>query len=225
MKQIKVIGIGGIGTALLPFLCRYLNYREEEVYIVTLIDGDTFETSNKPRQSFKELGNKAEVTKEALEKDFEYVAFKHIPKYFSKDNAEMIKEGDVVFLGVDNHKTRKEVSDHCQTLDNIVLISGGNELTDGNVYVYIKKGGKEITAPMTKYHREIREPQDKNPKELSCAEKAALPSGKQVLVTNMGVAWLMFVALWLLDEKGDEGFGEFYLDIVEGAVNKIERNA
>jgi len=51
MMEIKVIGIGGIGCALLPFLARYLNYRGERVRI-TLIDGDEFQRSNADRQAF-----------------------------------------------------------------------------------------------------------------------------------------------------------------------------
>jgi len=32
---------------------------------------------------------------------------------------------DLVLLAVDNHATRKLVSDHCARLDNVCLISGG----------------------------------------------------------------------------------------------------
>jgi len=49
MLEIKAIGIGGIGCALLPFLCRYLQYSGEKARI-TLIDGDRFERSNAARQ-------------------------------------------------------------------------------------------------------------------------------------------------------------------------------
>ncbi len=42
MLEIKAIGIGGIGCALLPFLCRYLQYSGEPARL-TLIDGDRFE--------------------------------------------------------------------------------------------------------------------------------------------------------------------------------------
>ena len=53
--ELKVIGIGGIGCALLPFLCRYLQYSEARARL-TLIDGDRFERSNAPRQAFSRMG-------------------------------------------------------------------------------------------------------------------------------------------------------------------------
>ena len=60
MLEIKAIGIGGIGCALLPFLCRFLQYAGEPARL-TLIDGDRFERRNAARQAFARLGNKAEV--------------------------------------------------------------------------------------------------------------------------------------------------------------------
>ena len=60
MLEIKAIGIGGIGCALLPFLCRYLQDSGDKARI-TLIDGDRFERGNAARQAFSGLGNKAEV--------------------------------------------------------------------------------------------------------------------------------------------------------------------
>ncbi len=49
MLEIKAIGIGGIGCALLPFLCRFLQYAGERARL-TLIDGDAFERVNAARQ-------------------------------------------------------------------------------------------------------------------------------------------------------------------------------
>ena len=51
MLEIKAIGIGGIGCALLPFLCRYLNYAGERARL-TLIDGDSFDASTPPARPF-----------------------------------------------------------------------------------------------------------------------------------------------------------------------------
>ena len=52
--EIKAIGIGGIGCALLPFLCRFLQYAGEGARL-TLMDGDSFERSNAARQAFPRL--------------------------------------------------------------------------------------------------------------------------------------------------------------------------
>ena len=69
MLEIKAIGIGGIGCALLPFLCRYLQYSGEPAR-VTLIDGDRFERGNAARQAFSGLGNKAEVKSRELAREY-----------------------------------------------------------------------------------------------------------------------------------------------------------
>lgn len=225
MKLIKVIGVGGIGTALLPFLCRYLNFEGEKSRIV-LVDGDEFESKNANRQAFGKIGNKAKVKVQELAPEFDQVSFRVISEFVTAENiGSVISDGDVVFMGVDNHKTRKLVSDHCERLRSITLISGGNDLTDGNVQVYVKRDGRELSAPITRFHPEIETPGDKNPGEMSCDERARQISTRQIIVTNMVVASWMFAAFWLI-EQGDFGsIGELYFDIVQGKTQRIERKA
>lgn len=223
MKQVKVVGIGGIGTALLPFLCRYLNHKGEDCR-VTLIDGDDFEHKNETRQSFKSLGNKAKVKAAELAEEFKNISFRSVSEFVTPENVDtLIEEDDIVLAGVDNHKTRKLLSDHCGILDNVILVSGGNELTDGNVQAYIRREGKNITSPLTKYHPEIRNPADKNPGELTCEERAQLPGGQQIIVTNMAVAYLIFANYYLIDEGVFNRVGEHFFDIVEGKMQLVER--
>lgn len=223
MKQIKVIGVGGVTTSLLPFLARYLNFEAKDCRI-TLIDGDEFELKNASRQAFQEIGNKAKVKARELAHEFQKLSVRSVAEFVTPDNIErLICDGDIVLMGVDNHRTRKLVSDHCETLKDITLISGGNELTDGNVQVFIKKHGKEITVPITMFHPEIQDPEDKNPGEMSCQERAQQASSRQILVTNMGVAWLMFVAFWLSEQGKLDKLGEFYFDIIEGKVQRVDR--
>jgi molybdopterin/thiamine biosynthesis adenylyltransferase len=224
MKNYKFIGMGGIGTALAPFACRYLNFECKEDCRVTFIDGDGYEKKNETRQRFKTTGNKAKVSAEEFAVEFENISFRSVKEFVTPKNiASIINEGDTILMGVDNHAARKLVSDYCKTLNNVVLISGGNELTDGNVQVYIRKDGKDVTASLTKFHPEIENPADKNPGEMSCEERAKQPSSRQILVTNMGVAWRMFNALWHVDQGTAERFGESYLDINEGAMVSLER--
>ena len=223
MKSVKVIGVGGIGTALLPFLCRYLNFEGEKARVF-LVDGDEFEKKNASRQSFKQIGNKARVKVRELASDFEHVSFRVIGEFVTPKNiGVVIKEGDIVFLCVDNHKTRKLVSDYCEKLNDITLISGGNELTDGNVQVYVKKSGLELSAPLAKFHPEIEAPGDKNPGEMSCGERSRIPSSRQIIVTNMVAASWMFAALWLIEQNNLDSIGELYFDIVQGRTQRIQR--
>jgi molybdopterin/thiamine biosynthesis adenylyltransferase len=222
MLEIKVIGIGGIGGALLPHLARYLQTSEDRVR-VTLVDGDAFETRNADRQAFPTLGNKAKVKATELAQQFEGLSFRAIPEFVTPENiGAIIRSGDVVFLGVDNHKTRRLVSDHCQMLDDVVLISGGNDCTDGNVQVYRRRSGRDLTLPLTRFHPEIADPQDRSPHEMSCDELSQR-AAPQLLFMNLAVASAMLNAFyaWRL---GKLDYGEVYLDILAGKSTPVRRD-
>jgi molybdopterin/thiamine biosynthesis adenylyltransferase len=221
MLEIKAIGIGGIGCALLPFLCRYLQYSGEPAR-VTLIDGDRFERANAARQAFSGLGNKAEVKAGELAREFEAVAFRSVPEYVTEDNvARLIAPGEVVFLMVDNHASRHLVSRHAASLADLSLISGGNDYEDGNVQVYLRQGGRDLTPSLARYHPEIAAPGDRNPAELSCEELIA-GGAPQLLFANLMVASLMLNAFYALRE-GRLDYSEVYLDIVENVSRAVSR--
>ena len=221
MLEIKAIGIGGIGCALLPFLCRYLQYSGEPAR-VTLIDGDRFERGNAARQAFSGLGNKAEVKAGELAREYETVAFRSKPEYVTEDNvARLIGEGEVVFMMVDNHASRHLVSRHVSSLADLSLISGGNDYEDGNVQVYIRQGGLDLTPSLTRYHPEIATPGDRNPAELSCEELMAA-GAPQLLFANLMVASLMLNAFYALRE-GRLNYSEVYLDILQNASRAVSR--
>ncbi len=222
MLEIKVIGIGGIGCALLPHLARYLQATGEPARL-TLVDGDAFEARNGDRQAFSELGNKAKAKASELARQFEGLSFRAVPEYVTPENVgTIIRSGDVVFLGVDNHKTRRVVSDHCQTLADVSLFSGGNDYTDGNVQVYLRRADRDVTLPLTRFHPEIADPKDRSPHELSC-DDLSRDAAPQLLFTNLAVASAMLNAFyaWRL---GKLQYGEVYLDILEGKASPIERH-
>lgn len=224
--NIKIIGIGGIGTALLPFLCRFLNYDNQRTLgrrvRLTLVDGDAFEGRNAERQDFAEMGNKARVKAEELSRTFPRLSLRAVAEYLTPQNAgELIEEGDVIFLCVDNHATRKLASEYCQNLKNVLLISGGNDLIDGNVQVYWRREGRELTQPLTRYHLEIAQPRDKSPHELSCEELMA-QAAPQLLFTNLAIASAMLNAFYSYLE-GKLKYSEVYIDIIEGKNNPVKR--
>ena len=100
----------------------------------------------------------------------------------------------------------------CNTLDDIVVISGGNELTDGNVILFIKQDGKKVTANLDEYHPEIANPKDKHPDELSCEDQ--LKINPQILFMNLQIATLMLVTFYnVIQAESWEDFGEVYTDI------------
>ena len=221
MLEIKAIGIGGIGCALLPFLCRFLQFSGEPARL-TLIDGDRFERSNAARQAFSRLGNKAEVKALELAQEFEALAFRSAPEYVTEENAaRLIVPGDLVFLMVDNHASRGLVSRHAATLADLTLISGGNDYEDGNVQVYIREKGRDLTPALTRYHPEIADPQDQNPAAMSCEElmAAGVP---QLLFTNLMVASLMLNAFYAL-RQSRLNYSEVYLDILANVSRAVVR--
>lgn len=221
MLEIKAIGIGGVGCALLPFLCRYLNYAGERARL-TLIDGDRFERANAPRQTFARLGNKAEVKARELAEAFDTLSFRAVPEYVTADNVgRFISAGDIVFLMVDNHASRRLVDDHAATLQDLTLISGGNDFEDGNIQVYLRRDGSDLTPRLSRYHPEIAQPQDRHPAELSCEELMA-GGAPQLLFTNLMVAALMLNAFYAL-RRDLLRYCEVYLDILQNLSRPVSR--
>jgi molybdopterin/thiamine biosynthesis adenylyltransferase len=227
--RIRVVGAGGIGLCLLPPLCRFLSFGSgtfsfynPEVWIA---DGDSYEPKNKSRQKFDRFGNKAESSATAFGKEFPQINVRPFPEYVTSENIEsLIRENDFVFSCVDNHSTRLLLSNHCDKLRDVVLISGGNELTDGNVQVYIRQNGKDVTLPLdSKYHPEIANPPsgDENPGEIvGCAGLA--PSAPQLLITNNFIAALMLNAFYaFLTQKMN--YDEVFADIISNKVKSVQR--
>jgi molybdopterin/thiamine biosynthesis adenylyltransferase len=220
--KIKIIGLGGIGSILSEKISRFLNYLPEHKSEITLVDGDTYEQKNFERQEFTNIGNKAKVKTFELESKFDNIEFKTFSFYVNNlIIGTLIEEGDIVFLAVDNHKTRKIVSDFAKTLDNIILISGGNDFYDGNVQIYVRKGGEDVTPSLTDYHPEIDEPDDKSPDEMGCEElsKAGEP---QLYFANLTAATMMCCAFYNV-LQGNLKASEVYFDIKTMKVDSKSR--
>lgn len=217
--KVKVVGCGGIGSWLVDPLCTMLAFSHYPTVEVSLIDGDTYEERNRERQNFLEIGPKASVTAERLRIHFPRIMFWDHPAYLTDANIiQLIRENDIVAICVDNHKTRKLISDRAEELDNITIVSGGNELTDGNVFVHIRKDGQNLTLPIAnKFHPELLNPNDKNPgdeKEKGCQIMAAVEP--QLIATNFQAASTMLATLYkiiLQPEKAGK-YSEVNFDIL-----------
>jgi molybdopterin/thiamine biosynthesis adenylyltransferase len=218
-KKYKVIGLGGIGTYLIDPLCRYLSYTYPNDEIeVTLIDGDAYEERNRNRQQFSGCENKALGTVNRLRDEFPKIHFRSNKEYITKSNViASIREDDTVLLCVDNHATRKIVSDRCESLKNAVLISGGNDFTDGDVLKFIRQDGKSIGRTLVAQDRRIANPGDKNPGELTeqerqgCVREAV--ANPQLLFTNLAAASHMLNVLYAHDQNKDD-FDRVCFDIL-----------
>lgn len=229
-RRIKVIGIGGIGSTLASYLGRFLwslNAKSLDIAL-DLIDGDQYELRNKERMSFLFMENFTDkaVTKamELTEEFGDRLLVRPVPEYITDQNIKRLAcDNDIIFLAVDNFKTRKLVSDHCETLKDIVLFSGGNDGiedgqlgTYGNIQIYERKKSRDIKNPITTFHPEIQNPDDRAPYEMGC-EELAQSSAPQLLFTNLAVASAMLNAFysWLHHHLKYE---EAYLDILSGMV-------
>lgn len=210
---IVIIGLGGVGSILSERLCRFLNFSKDLTADILLVDGDEYETKNFERQEFTRMGNKADIKATELTMKFSNIRFDVFDAFISQENiSDVIMEGDIIFLCVDNHKSRMIVSNYCKELKNITLISGGNEYTDGNVQIYLRKGGKDLTPDLCAYHPEIKNPDDKLPDEMSCQELSE--SEPQLYFTNLGVATFMCWAFYNVVVREEYERSEIYFDIL-----------
>ncbi|MGD2071996.1 MAG: ThiF family adenylyltransferase [Candidatus Thorarchaeota archaeon] len=222
--DITIIGLGGIGSILSGRLCRFLNYSKfEEDINVLLVDGDEYEYKNLERQEFERMGNKAEIKAVELEEKYPNINFNSHPEFIINDTInEVIKENNIVLLCVDNHKTRLIVSNYFWTLQNGILISGGNDWIDGSVQIYVRKEGRDLTPDLCLHHPEIANPDDKSPNEMSCEELSK--SEPQLYFANLAAASIMCFAFWNVVIQGNVGISEVYFDIEQMSVVPKSRN-
>jgi hypothetical protein len=230
--RVVFIGLGGIGMpaarTAATFLAGLQGAAPDQETNILLCDGDNFGQSNVYRMDVPKFSNKAEaIGLDILERYCDVPGFtvRWRPEYVTPENiSQIIQAGDCVLLAVDNHKTRKLVSDHCETLSDVVLISGGNDGVDeetsgtyGNVQVHLREDGYDLTAPLTHFHPDIANPTDKAPHELDCNELVAA-GVPQIAMANMAVASAMLNTLMRLlkPPPNERMYDELCLDITEG---------
>ena len=233
LGDVKIIGVGGVGGIVARYASLFLASHGADGRLV-LIDGDAFEPGNASRMLFGSHGNKAEVVRgEILERlgDSELV-IEAIDSYVTPETIEtLIRDGDTVLLCVDNHATRKLVSDFCmRRRRNVSVISGGNdgvgpdssgiELhgTAGNCQVYLRCDGRDVTPSLAAFHPEIERPADRRPDDVPCTELAA--SVPQIVFANLTAAASMLNAFWAL-ACGRLRYVEVAFDIEAGRMQPI----
>jgi molybdopterin/thiamine biosynthesis adenylyltransferase len=224
---IKVIGLGGVGSALVRFGCMQWASMNSPFRVV-LIDGDAFEPSNASRMFFSRPGNKAAVLCDDLRPFVEnsQVSLVAVEEYLTAENdGRLVRDGDVVFMAVDNHQSRKLLVEHVRSLQNAVVISGGNDGiegqrlgTYGTVQIWIRQAGIDVTPDLARFHPEIAVPVDRHPNEKSCAELMA--SVPQLVLTNLAVASAMLNTFFLL-LCNTLHFAELCLDIAECRMQPV----
>ena len=225
-RPVKIIGLGGIGCPVSLYLSKFL-YGLNSSSMIYLIDGDEFELANKERMAFTEIGKKALIKEQELAEFFgERVNYRSISDYVTHTNIQnLINENDIVFLCVDNHKTRKLISEFCERFSDVLLISGGNDGiedgktgTFGNVQVYWRENDKNRTNSLIQFHPETMDPKDVSPgdeKEESCA--VLVKRVPQLAFTNLAVASAMLNTFFIW-ASGKLNYEELYLDILKAKM-------
>ncbi len=224
MSKLIIIGLGGIGGALAEPMARYLAHGKGCRQIL-LVDGDRYESKNAERQkvAHDEVGqHKADAWSRRLSRLFKELDVKAVAGYVTPANiAKLIVSGDTVMLCVDNHATRKLVQEHMLRFRDAVLISGGNDYTDGNVQIFVKQKGRVITPPITRHHPEIEFPRDRRPDEIGCNEE--IPESPQLIFTNFTAATLMMNAYHSIAAGGVPAYTEVYFDIGANTARAVKR--
>jgi len=203
VQDVIVIGCGGIGYYLAEPLVRFIEHlhtsfafaKDTDVY---LVDPDIIETKNAARQfGPKTVGkNKAAALADLVA---ERVGPKHValhpvgsafsPRTVAGFRKWFWKEGITVLVCVDNHPTRLLVQEEASKLNEVTVITGGNDVTDGQVQIYAKHQGKEMFPRIDHVHPEMKDAPGRFPDQISCTEQ--IQETPQILWTNMAVALAM----------------------------------
>lgn len=99
-------------------------------------------------------------------------------------------------------------------------IEDGKTGTYGNVQVYLRRNGSNVTNRLSRFHPEIAKPKDRLPTAQGCM--ALVPSAPQLLFTNVAVAAAMLGAFYSW-HCGDLDYEELYLDILTGRMVPVKR--
>lgn len=96
----------------------------------------------------------------------------------------------VLFLCVDNVKTRYELSVYAERFKDVLVINGGNEKTTGHVTIYERRNNEALDPNIHEVFTNIRPDVDKRPDEVSCTTVGA-PKHDQIAITNAMISNIM----------------------------------
>ena len=191
-EEIVVVGLGGIWSRLWLNVGDLACFTEASPKRMILVDGDEVEEKNLSRQGFIRSDlkrTKASVYEDRMRRRYPELSVRGVGEFLTPKNmSDIISDRSIVVTCLDNNDTRRQVSEHAQTLRDVAVIQGGNELWDGTSYLYVRAEGEDKVIPMEKKHESVAKPKDKNPGEMSCEERLSQKGGEQILVTNAMVA-------------------------------------
>jgi len=205
---IFVVGAGGTGSQLLPFLTQLLaNVNEDRDIDLCVIDGDLFEQKNKRNQKCldRDIGeNKAKVTAERYQRIYSDYKISYYDDFIKTErDLEILikqKEGSmnyvpVIVSCVDNNSTRKLIDKVFHELNDVVYIDSGNGTDNmvGQVVTGLRLKNKTILPPVSSVFPEIKEDTDTIENATGCANNVG--EAPQNIATNVMAAQTLFSLL------------------------------
>ena len=191
-----LVGAGGTGSLLIDPLVRYLRtFHQKDNFVLAIVDGDNVEQKNLERQAF--TTNHVGLNKAAALADFVYggdtAQIMPVPQFLGEKNiGTLINNGDIVLIAADNYNVRARIEQQALSLDDITVINGGNESLHGSCQIFIRRGGKNITPPLSWMHDEIYTPSEHDPSKMDCIALAKIKGGEQTIIANMmSAAWML----------------------------------
>lgn len=220
-----LIGAGGTGSHFIGPSLAYLNswhMNQGGEWLYTIVDGDNYEEKNQARQMFdpRFVGlNKAD----ALASSYSQYPVQSLPRFIGEEDLQDIMEdGSVVFIGVDNFSLRALVEHRAYQLRNVIVINAGNEMHTGSVQLWVRENGENKTPPLSYLHPEIKYISDDDRSYMTCMQVASMPGGEQLIIANMAAAQHMMTALWRFHTgTWKEGWTELQFDLEAGQVEHI----
>lgn len=109
--RVTVVGVGAIGAAVLPLL------RHRSVASVRLVDGDTIEEANLPRQLLYHAGDagrlKVTVAVERIAVLNPGLTFHGVPRFLDGGSTDLLADTDVVLDCCDDLHAKRLIAAHC----------------------------------------------------------------------------------------------------------------
>lgn len=193
VKQVYIIGCGGVASWLLPVLIK-LMVSVETPPIITLVDGDKLEEKNLDRQLFdpSQIGQfKADALHARYKAEYPKLVSK--PAYLA-EGADWLEDHALYFGCADNHTARRNI---LTAIDNIggKAIIGGNEYTDSEAYFYEPSFKDTGLDPRVYYPELLTNTADDPTRPTSCQGEAAI-STPQLVLANSSAANHMLQLWW-----------------------------
>ena len=206
---IDVVGVGGIGSALIEPLVRLLIYSNDTPKTLVLWDGDVIEDTNLNRQHFAnhDIGKfKVFAIRDRLSDIISNSSLNLKTRKFYLNESIYTKEllerqgRTLVITSVDNVKTRSDVMKAIRAVGvDVVMISPGNGLDDGQVISWGLIGGEEYGTCRLDFDIDYQKPPDAIPN--SCMSNYS--STPQLITANNMAASITLMLIHRLLERAE----------------------